>query len=415
MIYRIGRWFYLVALAVCLCAPAFAEEAPGRAVGDPEKAAVQHRIESGEDLSARGQKVLFRCRTQQDEGNYDRAVEIMTAWLDDHPDREHSLLLYNLAVSRSELGDNAGAYAALEKAVELEPDFSRAWLRLGETAFAVQKYDTAAEAFARAHELAAAATPEMLYYSGVAWVQAEQPDRAVNTLTTLLDAHRPGADLDWYQALIAAAVDTDRPERAEPYLDNLLADHSAEPAAWELAYQYAAYRQNYRLAATYLTVAGYLRPLTVSEMDQLGDLYSVINVPLVAARYYERALAATEVRVSETEAPARRYERLASAWLAAHRRDEARTALEAGLTVRDDAGLWSLLGDLEYMEQDYTGARTAFAHSCSLDPQNGRGWLMQGFCAIEQGDKAAAGVFLRRAAEFPEQAETASRLMGQIN
>ena len=436
-------WRTLAVGLICLAGlPAVASTASPAGDGeDPAKAALQRRLESGEDLPSRAKTVLFRCREHQDAGDFARAAGIMNTWLGGGENRLHPLLVYNLAVSQLELGDAAAALTSLQAAVRLEPRFARAWLRLGETAYSLERYEPAAEAFAHAHELSPTPAPELLHYCGAAWLQAGRPERALAVLTELLTTHRAGADPDWYRTLVAAAVATDHPERAAPFLDHLLADRPADPAAWDLAYRFAAQGGNYRQAAMCLTVAGYLRPLAPDDLDRLGDLYAAIDVPLVAARCYQRALAAAEAREAatgaatgaatkdgsgaglaaapETAAPgdplARRYRRLASAWLAAFRDDEARAVLQAGLADHEDADLWSLLGDLEYRQENYARSRRAYARSCELDPRNGRGWLMQAYCAIEQGDQPAADILLRRAAGFPDQADAARRLLTRID
>ena len=390
---------------------------------DPDKAALQRRLESGENLSSRAQRVLFRCRNQQDAGEHARAIEIVTSWFEGDPDRRDPLLLLTLATSQLAVDDPAGALASLRTAVELEPNFARAWLRLGEVAYGEGLYAEAAEAFARGQALTPAPDPALQYYVGAAWLQADEPERAVTAMTTLLDHHRQAAELDWYRILVAAVVQTDRPARALPYLDHLLADHPADPQAWELAYQHAANGEAFRQAAIYLTICGYLRPLAAAELERLGDLYVACNVPLSAARSYAQALrlrlAAPESTATVEAEPASRwiasYRRLASAWLAAHRPDEARAALQEGLNAYNAPDLWSLLGDLEYQAGNYDAALTAFGRGCDLDPTDGRGWLLMGYCAVELDDAAAARDHLQRATGFADQADAARRLLQRLD
>ena len=70
----------------------------------------------------------------------------------------------------------------------------------------------------------------------------------------------------------ARASEAGKPGRVAPYVDHLLLDYQEEPRAWELAYQFAASREDYSSAASYLTITGYLRSLTRDETVQLGDL-----------------------------------------------------------------------------------------------------------------------------------------------
>ena len=75
----------------------------------------QAAIESGEGLSARAKKALFRARTKQDDGDFAGAAPVMSEFMAGKPDREHPLLLFNLALSHFALDQDDQAYAGLEK------------------------------------------------------------------------------------------------------------------------------------------------------------------------------------------------------------------------------------------------------------------------------------------------------------
>ena len=374
----------------------------------------QATIESGEGLSARAKKSLFRARTRQDEGDFAGAARVMSEWLQGQPDREHPLLLFNLALSHFALEQNGQAYDDLTRAVELESRYGRGWLRLGEAAYNLERYAEAGEAFSRAYDLTAEHMPEILYYAGVSLLMGKEPESALAVLEKLLTVHREGADLDWYQALISAGIEANQAGPVEPFVDRLLADNPSEPRAWGLSYQFAAGQENYRTAAVSLTIVGYLRPLTRGEAIQLGDLYAAISVPVRAAWYYEQAMAMPVTTTGVEAGRAGEFKRLASAWLRAHDHDRARTTLQTALGEQGTVGLWSLLGDLEYLEEDFEAALTAFGRSCELDPDFGRGWLMMGYCAIELDREAEARRHLERATEYPGQAARARSLLGRI-
>ena len=377
-----------------------------------ELRAEQEAIESGDGLSARGKKALFRARGKQDDGDFEEAASIMSEWLGGDPERAHPLLLFNLALSHFALEQDRLAYEDLTQAVELEPRYGRGWLRLGEAAYELEKYTEAGEAFWKAYDLTPEHTPEILYYAGVSLLMGKEPERALGALEKLLNEHREGADLDWYQAMISAGIEAGRPGVVEPFVDRLLEDHPSEARAWELAYQFGIGREDYKAAAVSLTVAGYLRPLSHDETVQLGDLYAMISVPVQAARYYEEAM---EVPAADVETGrADEFERLASAWLGAHDHDRARSTLKTALAEKETVGLWSLLGDLEYMDGDFGAALTAFGSACDLDQDFGRGWLMMGYCAIELGRETEARRHLNRAAEYPGTEASARNLLGRV-
>jgi len=379
-----------------------------------ELQAEQTAIESGEGLSARAKKVLFRARGRQDDGDFVGAAEIMNEFLAGQPDREQPLLLFNLALSHFALDQDQEAYNDLKKAVALEPRYGRAWLRLGEAAYNLDKYAEAGEAFVRAYDLTPEKTPEILYYAGVSLLTGRKADQGLAALERLLTDNRPGAPLEWYQALISAGLEAGKPGKAAPFVENMLADNADDPGAWELAYQFAAAREDYENAAVYLTITGYLRPLTRSEAVQLGDIYAVISVPLQAARYYERAMELPSAGSDVETGRAEQFQRLASAWLGAHDHAKARATLKTALAEKETVALWALRGDLEYLDEDFEAALEAFGRACDLDPDFGRGWLVRGYCALELGRDDEARRYLDRAATFPGQEDNARNLLGRI-
>ncbi len=418
----------LLLLPVFLAGPAVAqpsddsETKPSDLPSDPVKAELQKEIESGSDLTSRGRKTLFRARSRQDAGRFSESAELLEKWLEGNPDREHHLLQFQQGIAYLGGNKNELALAALQAAVNQEPRFARAWLRLGETAYELQRFDLAAEAFNQGYELSPIQRPEFLYYACVASLSGGNSSRALADLERLLTSHSRQAPLDWFRALIAAATEAQQPGRAEPFLQAALVEHAEDPEAWELAYRFAAGQQDYEAAATYMTITGYLRELSRLERIQLGDLYAVVNVPLQAARSYAVALeergavdsAADPVDVEKTptgKALASEYERLAGAWLAAHRYDEARATLHQALAKTETRRLWSILGDLEHLAQDYSGALEAYGSACRLDPKFGRGWLMMGYCCQELGLPDEARGHLKKAAEFPQQAASANILL----
>jgi len=403
---RTREWALVVfVLLTGWTAVALTAETEAETAADETLRVEQTRLEAGEDLSSRARRALFRARSRQDAGDFAAAVELMTRWLDGDPSRDHHLLRFNLAVSYLGLERPGAALINLERAVVLAPRYARAWLRLGEAAYELQKYKRAGEAFVQAYDLSPDHRPEILYYAGVSLLSGDEAARALDSLTRLIDTHPAAAEVDWYRALAAAAVAAGRPQRAVAYLDKLLVARPDDSAVWDLAYRFHAGQSDYETAATMLTIADYLATLDRDELVRLADLYAAIGVPLQAARYYERAFG------GEAEPGPDGYRKWATAWLSAHEVDQARAVLKVALVTQPTRALWSLRGDLEYMAEDYAAALAAFRSGTELDPEFGRGHLMMGYCALELGEEDQARGFLQRAAAFPNQKATAEVLL----
>jgi len=236
-----------------------------------------------------------------------------------------------------------------------------------------------------------------------------ESQKARSALERVLLAEDNVAPREWYQAYLATVQEVGPSTQTAHLVKQLLTDFVDDGDAWRLAAQDALGREEYEQAAIYLTVADYLDPLSYAELVQLGDIYAVINIPLRAAHYFEKAL------VHDGRAPgAGDFERLASAYLAAHKKTEARRSIDRGLAVGESLRLWSLLGDLDYMDQDYEAALVDFEKCQTLTDDFGRGWLMMGYCALEMGQKDRALGYLVKAEGFPDQAYSAGTLIRRL-
>jgi tetratricopeptide (TPR) repeat protein len=213
--------------------------------------------------------------------------------------------------------------------------------------------------------------------------------------------------MEWHRALISAALQADDTDAGNRAVDRMLSQFENSPDTWTLAFQYAAATGDYQEAAVALTVKSYLTPLTPEEEVQLGDLYSAIEVPERAIRSYETAM--------EADASGDELERLASAYLAAHDSESAMKTLNRALERQPTPRLWSLYGDLNFMEEKYAEAYTAYERSLELDPEEGRSHIMMAYCAMELGDKNEAKTHLQLASEFPDQAEKATEILNKID
>lgn len=350
---------------------------------------------------------MFRAQEERQAGNFGRSTQILLNYLNKHPDRDHFLLRFHLANSLSQEGEYEYAIVHYRKSVEMEDRFSQGWLNLGELAYNSERYDLAARALTRGFETSEDKKPHALFYAAAAHMMAGNPGRAADNLEWLVSGELGIPKLEWYRALIAACADLGDRDRGEAAATALLEDLGDAPEAWTLAFQYDASMSDYRAAAVTLTVKSYLHPVTREEVIQLGDLYSAIDAPIVAARYYQQAIA-------DSSSP-RGYERLASAYLAAYETEKAFETIRKALNENETVRLWSLLGDLHFMEKNYEESYSAFERCARFDESYGRAYLVMGYCAIQLGRAEDASIHLTKAATFPEYEDMAAQLLKRID
>jgi predicted Zn-dependent protease len=395
---KIVRWA-LVAIAIA-AGPWLAPN--GAYAQRPEKP-----IDSLSDVPRKARLALFQAYEARGNGDYQKSSQILLDFLERNPGDDHFLIRYHLGNSMAQTHELKDQIEQYRKCVELEPRFAKGWLSLGETAYNAGQYALAAEALTNGFRLSEEKKPQVLYYASAAWLTAEQPEKSVPLLEELVGGEYGVPKMDWYRALVSAALQAEDELAGRRAIDGLLAQYEDDPDAWTLAFQYAAGTGDYRQAAVALQIKSYLTPLSREEQIQLGDLYASIDVPEPASENYVAAMS--------EQASTEELERLASAYLAAHDSEAALKTLNRALAKEPTPRLWALYGDLNFMEKKYQEAYQAYKKSSELDPQEGRAYLMMAYCAMELGDKDEVKAHLEMAAAYPEQQDKARDILSKLD
>ena len=384
-------------------ASASAEESWEAAAGSGER---RGPIETVSDLPRRSRVALFGAQGEREEGNYAEAAKVLEGFLQENPDYDHYLVRFHLGNSLMQTDRLEDALEHYKAAMGLEPRFMQGWLNLGELAYNLGHYLLAAESILKGYELNPDRPTNLLYHAASAYVMADKPELAKSTLEELVSGTHGEPKLEWYRALITTCLQLEDGPRGRAAVDSMLARYPSDPDAWDFSHQYYAATGDFRGAAVALTVLSYLRPLSRDERMQLGNLFSAIEVPYTASVYYESAIGDSG-SVAD-------FEMLASAYLAAHDTEAALETLKRAIEEQPSARLWSLLGDLYYMEEDYRASMDAFRMCTELDENHARAYLMMGYCALEMGELPAAVEQFELAANFPDQEEKARRLLDRV-
>ena len=359
-------------------------------------------------VQSKARRAIFRSQQLCEADNWAGAAELLQECLTDYPDQDHYLLRFHLANSLAKCDSLHSAANHYQKTVELNPEFMNGWLSLAETSYVIENYSIAANAFEKGFRLKEIPALHLLYYAGVCNSLAGENSAALKLLQELIATDLPKPD--WLQTTVATAMEVDEIEVAQKTVTRFCEIYPDDPSAWLLAYQFYSAQQDFKQAAAAMTIRGYLQPLSRSEQLQLGDILFASGVPAEAALHYEIALSDT----TETATPGQ-YEMLASALLSAQQTEKAAEALQLALKTKPTARLWSLLGDVEYSRENYQAAFDAFLSATELDPNQGRNWLMVGYCAMETGKLGDAKTALQRAKQFPNQKQNANELLQRID
>ncbi len=368
-----------------------------------------HGTASTRDLSIGATRALYEAQRLIRRKEYGQAAGSLEKFIDKHPGQDHCYLEFTLGNALYFSGRKEASLARYQAAVALDSGYGPAWVNLGQLAYELKRYDLAADALIKGFRRAEGKEkdPDLLYYAAVAYIMGGRKGQAAPILEALVAGKHGNPRKEWFHALMKVYLDLDREGDAEGLLNRMIDRYADEPETWKIAYEFEANRRHYKSAAIALTIYSYLKPLTREETVLLGDLYAAIKAPVVACAYYEKAFA--------PGASPEEYERLASAYLSAHRPDKARRTLTEALKKTPTATLWSLAGDLRYMEGDFDGAYHAFEQSARLDPKGGRAYLMMATCALQAHRNKEAAEALNKARGFPKQRKQAMRLLKYLD
>jgi tetratricopeptide (TPR) repeat protein len=354
------------------------------------------------------------------------------------------------------------AVLCFEASVQQNPAFYAGWLNLAKSLYESGLFARAGVAFENGYKCSQISKPIHLYYAGICYFQAGDPQKALAVFELLIQAHPDKISLGWKESLVNILFSLERYSQALPILEelavkikderkkkwqeillyqylNLKMEKKAlafakvltrtnplEPKWWKALCQIHLNNNQYKQGVSALVIYGYLTPMTHEELMLAGDLYLGLDVPVKAARLYQAA-------IKETQTP-EYFLKISQACVMAHEPDKALAWVEKGLSVAKDVRLLHLKARILYRQKNY--ARAADAYECLVealltptagkpDPKTlGQAWLMLGYAALNQNSQdpnpqdqdrlVRAHKAFSKAAVFKSQKKSARAALGQI-
>jgi tetratricopeptide (TPR) repeat protein len=355
-------------------------------------------------LTPEVQKVVYEAQQLMEKKDYLKAEGCLRKFIEKNRKRPHYLVEFTLANCLTMLsGRDKDAVLHYRAAANLYPGFVAAWQNMGKIYFDLNQYDEAGDCLLQAYELSEKNDFSLLYYAAVSYIMAEKGEKALPHLELLASGEVGHPKTEWLEALLKVYMDLKFKEKAFAVVRRLIDENGDDPRWWKILAQLHLQQSDYKPAVAALTVHSYLTPLKKQDVVLLGDLTNAIGVPLRAAAYYEKALS-LENNVGD-------YEKLASAYIGAHRPAKAIEVLDRALEKKPTSGLWFMMGQVLYEEENFDKAYNAFNQSARIDPKSGRAYLMMGYCALQMDKKETARSAFQKACRFPRQEKTAKRLL----
>jgi tetratricopeptide (TPR) repeat protein len=358
-------------------------------------------------LSTGEQKTVFLAQQAIADKNYARAQQLLKAFLKNHPQDVHYLVPFTLGNAMLMAGDPAAAIPCYRTAIKRYPSDPAVWQNLGKACYDALDYAAAADALSRAHDLADSGSPSLAYQAAVAYILAQKPKAALPLLEG--PAAGVGDDLkaDRFDALMKVYLDLERHDDALALVRESLAGDGNQERLWKILADIYINRRDYQNAAAALEIRASLTPPQPDDIRLLGNVYRMARIPLLAARQYE-TLIPQDARPGD-------YENASAAYMAAHCPEKAADVLKQGLTRHSGPGMWWLLGNVLYAQEDYRNAFDAYEKCIAEKPEKAEAHLMMGYCALQTDRPETARKCFSKALPYPEQRAESEKMIRQID
>ena len=353
------------------------------------------------------QNIIYNAQQKINKKDYGKAEQILKEFITKHPQKPHYLLEFTLGYALTMAGKDREALLHYQASTDLYPDYVPAWQNMGKIYFDLKQYDRAGDCLLKVYELNEKNDPSTLYHASASYIMAKKERKALPHLEHLLSGEFGSPKTEWLKALLNVYINLGLKEKAFRVVRKLLEKDENNPSYWKLLAHLYLQQNNYKKGVTAFTIYSYLNPLKREEMVLLGDLNQAIGLPLKAAEYYEKVVGIGGDKISD-------YEKLASTYLAGHRPERAKVALERALNKGPNSRLWFMMGQVLYEEEKFEEAYCAFKKSAVLNDEDGECYLMMGYCALQTGKKSEAGIAFKKAAQFPRQRKMARKLLKQV-
>ncbi len=356
------------------------------------------------------------------------------------------------------------AAQAYERAVGKKPTLSAGWLNLAKCRYELMQMEKAAKAFIRGYETGDEKKPANLYYASVCHTLADNFEPALLVFENLMAAHPGEVLLEWKQTLVNIYFSLAKYKQALPWIQELAEKCTGEQKKkWQeiLLYQYLTLKMDQKAldyaklltridpfepkwwkALTHiylgkdkleqglvsLMIYSFITPLSRQETNLMADLYMGCNIPLTAARQYEKwidqAFGQTTGQTADqtadqapdqiTDAVVDKICKIANAYRAGSEPGSALEWIEKGLAMKTDPDLLRTKADLLFQKKKYTLAFHTYEQLTQFEKQKGVGFLMMGYSAWNEDKTTKAFKAFTAASKYQKYKKEAQKALAHL-
>ncbi len=392
---RIPCFLLLAGLVLGLCFPTAARARPTAS------------FQKG--LSPAAARLLQRVQKFTEKGDFGAGLAVIEKFSADHRGKLPPLVDFIAGNLNFQLDHYRQAAACYRRVVAAEPEFDEAYENLGAALLMLKQYNEAVKILLRAAARRPEKADKLKYQAALGALYGEDFELARKLLVELVAADpRPPAER--LKALIQAELQL-KDRAAAIRTAARLVDLYPQPAGhWRLYAQVLLAAGRYRRALSAYKVLQANGRLNAGEYKILAGIYQQLDLPGKAAGAWELYLAKRGIKPERKE-----LETLVAMYRRAGEFDKALAALDriAELGPVDDR-LRFRRGEILYQAGRWRAAREVLSKVEKLPGQDGRQYLLAGYCAWNESDFKAAARAWEKAATYPELRRRAARLIKSL-
>lgn len=357
-------------------------------------------------------KVLNDASKQIDAKNYNGAYGLLNDYIQKNKPKQAEFY-YLLGTTQYFRGQQAQAYDAWLKSVEIDPNNTDAVFNLGNVAYELGRYAQAGKYLEQAYNMRGKdRTAEMCFMTAGAYYQAKQFGSAARMAQKLIDNGNVFQKPAYVELCALALMENKQGAAAKKLMQDALNRNPTNMRYWQILANVSLAQGDYVTLAMALEVSYALQPPTREKWLELANVYLYVNAQARALRSMQKAYGNTGdvaalTRMSRTAMAAGLFEQginyLDSAIANAQGAEKAQLYAEKGFTLYD-RGLWSraIESFRACLASDASGA-----HAESL--------LFIGYAQLELNQVEAAKETFRRGGEITKIQSYATSMLEMLN
>lgn len=358
-----------------------------------------------DEVSERAKRALYKAQQLMNESAFGEAIEHLEGFAARHPEHNHFLIEFNIGTCYGFLNDQKKAIAHLEKAADLNAEYSPIWLNLGKMYYGAEQFDESGKALEKGVALSAKKEPDLLFMAMAAYYQSANYADSIRVGEELITTYQRQT-FNIISLLANAYITIEDYDGAIAMLSRLLEANPNNEKVWKLLAQAYFKNQQYRKAAVSYESYGYLHGLDRKEIMVMGDLFTMVGIPIRAAHYYKNALS--------EGGDAREYEKMSVAYYSAYEFDKAIAAIDKAIEEKKTPERLLLKAQLYYLQSEFKKAQELYVAAAQQLSTDGHEWLMAGYCAMRSGEIDIAKDLLQKAVSFPQQRQEAMAMLKML-